>query len=261
MYVCEGKFHEFCRLDVFVKYFTDLHMKALKQSIFGCVCWRGSILLRATSHTRLRARDCLLQFKHSHWWKRRSRSKFATSHHARLRDERSIYIYKWMQDGGECKVYKDSYMASNGSCRMVTWTISKTHLLEVGSTQNRDTMALQTLTSVDVFYFYHVWEPTWIEIRWNGICLRARSYMASHYTWGSVTTLHDFGGVCWDGLWALSFGLLQFSQSRLFGPCVKWPLVMPRSTQQAARICTEGPCGLINNYHPSQHMVPQTGRK
>ena len=172
-----------------------------------------------------------------------------------------VYIYKWMQDGGECKVYKDSYMASNGSCRMVTWTISKTHLLEVGSTQNRDTMALQTLTSVDVFYFYHVWEPTWIEIRWNGICLRARSYMASHYTWGSVTTLHDFGGVCWDGLWALSFGLLQFSQSRLFGPCVKWPLVMPRSTQQAARICTEGPCGLINNSHPSQHMVPQTGRK
>ena len=28
-----------------------------------------------------------------------------------------------MQDG--CKVYMDSYMASNGSCFMVTWTISK----------------------------------------------------------------------------------------------------------------------------------------
>ena len=33
-----------------------------------------------------------------------------------------------MQDG--CKVYMDSYMALNGSCYMVTWTIFKNHLLE-----------------------------------------------------------------------------------------------------------------------------------
>ena len=37
-------------------------------------------LVRATSHTRVRARD-QLHFKHSRWWKRRSRSKFA-SHYA-----------------------------------------------------------------------------------------------------------------------------------------------------------------------------------
>jgi hypothetical protein len=42
----------------------------------------------------------------------------------RLRDQRSM----WMQDG--CKVYMDSYMASNGSCFMVTWTSFKNHLLE-----------------------------------------------------------------------------------------------------------------------------------
>jgi hypothetical protein len=35
-----------------------------------------------------------------------------------------------MQDG--CKVYMDSYMTSNGSCFMVTWTNFKNHLLEVG---------------------------------------------------------------------------------------------------------------------------------
>ena len=35
----------------------------------------------------------------------------------RLRDQRS----KWMQDG--CKVYTNSYMTSNGSCFMATWTI------------------------------------------------------------------------------------------------------------------------------------------
>jgi hypothetical protein len=44
-------------------------------------------------------------------------------------------------------------MALNGSCYMVTWTTSKNHLLEVGLTQNRETMVLQMLTTVDLFYF------------------------------------------------------------------------------------------------------------
>ena len=42
----------------------------------------------------------------------------------------------------ECKVYMDSYMASNGSCFMLTWIIFKNHLLEVGLPQNRETTAL-----------------------------------------------------------------------------------------------------------------------
>ena len=42
---------------------------------------------------------------------------------------------------------------------------------------------------------YHVWGPAWIEIHWNSIWLRTWSRMTSHYTWGSVSTLHDFGGV------------------------------------------------------------------
>ena len=40
-----------------------------------------------------------------------------------------------IQDG--CKVYMDSYMASNESCFMVTWTTFKNHFLEVGLTQTR----------------------------------------------------------------------------------------------------------------------------
>jgi hypothetical protein len=36
---------------------------------------------------------------------------------------------------------------------MVTWIIFKNHLLEVGLTQNHETMALQTLTTIDLFYF------------------------------------------------------------------------------------------------------------
>ena len=54
-----------------------------------------------------------------------------------LRDQRSMS----MQD--ECKAYMDFYMAPNGYCYLFSWTIFKNHLLEVGLTQNRETMALR----------------------------------------------------------------------------------------------------------------------
>jgi hypothetical protein len=62
-----------------------------------------------------------------------------------------------MQDG--CEVYMDSYMASHGSCFMVTWIVFKNHLLEVGLTQNQDTVTLRTFTNVDLFYFI-MWEDS-----------------------------------------------------------------------------------------------------
>jgi hypothetical protein len=85
----------------------------------------------------------------------------------------------------------DPYMASNGSCFMVTWTICKNQLWEVGLTQNWETMALRTLITVELFYFYHVWGPAWIEIHWNSIWLRVQSHMIftlllrvrDHITW------------------------------------------------------------------------------
>jgi hypothetical protein len=36
---------------------------------------------------------------------------------------------------------------------MVTWIFFKNHLLEVGLAQNRETMALRTLTTIDLFIF------------------------------------------------------------------------------------------------------------
>ena len=89
----------------------------------------------------------LLHFKHSYWWEKAEpvQVRFIL----RLRDQWS----EWMQDD-RCKVYTDSYMASNGSCFVVTWTIYKNHLLEVGLTQNHwETMTLRMLTIVDLFYF------------------------------------------------------------------------------------------------------------
>ena len=51
----------------------------------------------------------------------------------------------WMQDG--CKIYMDSYMASNGSCFMGFKTLN--HLMEVGLTQNWETMALLTFKTIE----------------------------------------------------------------------------------------------------------------
>jgi hypothetical protein len=65
-----------------------------------------------------------------------------------------------MQD--ECKVHMDSYMASTGSCFMVTWTIFNHHLVEAGPTQNREIMAqLQMLITIQLYppHTYWCWPP------------------------------------------------------------------------------------------------------
>jgi hypothetical protein len=57
------------------------------------------------------------------------------------------------------KAYVDSYLASNGSFFMVTWTNFKNHLLWVDLTPNREIMALIMLTTVDFFYFIMCEDP------------------------------------------------------------------------------------------------------
>ena len=161
--------------------------------------------LRATSHTR-DWEPVTICFKHSHWWKKAEPVQVHFT--LRSRDQRSM----WMQD--ECKVYMDSYMASNGSCFMVTWTILKNHLLEVDFNTNLGDPGTPNAHNRWFILFYHVWGPAWIKIHWNSIWLRARSHMTSHYTWGSVTTLHDFGGVLGRPLDTF-FWALTISWSRL----------------------------------------------
>jgi hypothetical protein len=107
----------------------------------------------------------------------------------RLRDQRSM----WMQDG--CKVYMDSYMASNGSCFMVNLDyFQKPPLGGRSNTKPEDHSTPNTHNHCFILV-YHVRGPAWIEIHWNSIWLRARSHMTSHYTWVFVTTLHDFRGL------------------------------------------------------------------
>ena len=67
-----------------------------------------------------------------------------------------------MQDG--CEVYMDFYMASNGSHFVDIWIVFKNHLLEVGLTQNQETMALRTFTIVELLYFIMWEDPARLEI-------------------------------------------------------------------------------------------------
>ena len=65
-------------------------------------------------------------------------------------------------------------------------------------------------------------KPAWIKIHWNSIWLRTWSHMASHYTCGSVTTLHDFGGVLGRPLDTF-FWALTISWSRLLARMWRGP--------------------------------------
>jgi hypothetical protein len=103
-----------------------------------------------------------------------------------------------------------SYMASHGSCFMLTWTIFKNYLLKVGLTQNRKTISLRTDYNCWFILFYHAWGPMWIEIHSNQRLVEGPCHIWLHTTledpWPHIMILE----VCWDGLWTLSFGLSQF---------------------------------------------------
>jgi hypothetical protein len=130
----------------------------------------------------------------------------------RLRDQHSM----WLQDG--CKVYMDAYMASNGSYFMVTWTIFKNHLLEVGLKQHRETMVRRTLTTVGLFYFIMCEDPhekKFVEIGFGWGLGHIWFHITLEDMWPYCMILE----VCWDGLWTLSFGPSQFHGHGSWFPC------------------------------------------
>ena len=65
---------------------------------------------------------------------------------------------------------------------MVNRIIFKNHLLEASLTQNWETMALRTLTTVELFYFNTSEDPREQKSIEISIRLRARSHMTSHDT-------------------------------------------------------------------------------
>jgi len=138
----------------------------------------------------------------------------------RLRDQRSMC----MQDG--CQVYMDSYMTSNGSCFMITWTVFKNHLLEARLTQNQVTMALRTLTTIDLVYFIMCEDP----------CGFIETFIEITFGWGpSHIWVHTTLEVPWPHRWCwrrfgTAFGhFVSGSHNfvvKALGLCMKWPLVL-----------------------------------
>ena len=124
---------------------------------------------------------------------------------------------KWLQDG--CRVYMDFCKTSNGSCFMVT--LFRNPPLGGRPNTKPGEHVIPNAHNRWFILYYHVWGLAWIEIHWNNIWLRTRSHMTSHYTWGTVTTLHDLGTAFEHFL----LGSHNFMVTAL-GSCVKWPLVV-----------------------------------
>ena len=156
-----------------------------------------------------------VHFKHSHWWKRRSRSKFTPQ-------------YAWGTNGVcDCKMdVKSTWIPTWHWMDHVLWllglfsnTISWRWVYHKTRTPWHSERSQPSLYSI-----YHVWGPAWIKIHWNSIWLRAQSHMASHYTWGPVTTLRDFEGVLRRPLdtfiWALAISWSRLLARVWIGPYV-----------------------------------------
>ena len=82
--------------------------------------------------------------------------------------------------------------------------------------------------------------PTLIKIHWNSIWLRVWSHMTLHYTWGFITTLHNFGSVLgrWPldtFLWALTISWSRFLAHVWSGPNLQSTmlLTMPKPLYSA----------------------------
>ena len=141
--------------------------------------------LMVTSHTKLRTPDHFNS--NTHWWKRWSRSKFATSHYAWGTNGVSM----WMQDG--CNVHM-------GFLHDIEWIefhghSDYFHKPPLGGRPNMKPQDDFTPNAHNHWFtlFHHGWGPAWMEIHWNIIWLSARWHMTSHHSWGPVTALHDIG--------------------------------------------------------------------
>ena len=160
--------------------------------------WTMDPHLRATSHTRLSAYDL---YTSSTLIGGKSRAG-PTSLHTTL----------WGINGVcECKM--DAKATWNPTWHQmdhvftVTWTIFKKPSLGGRPITKPGDYGTPNTHNCWFILFDHMWGPAEIKSHWNSIWLRAQSHMTSHYTWGSMTTLHDFGGVLGQHLdtffWAL----------------------------------------------------------
>ena len=111
---------------------------------------------------------------------------------------------------------------------------SKTTSWELGLSQNRVTMALRNLTTIDSLRFIMCEDPM-NRTRWNSISLRAQSYMTSHYTLGPWPHCMLLGCVSGQPLdtffWALTNSWSQLLARVWSGPYTFTSISLPVSDQ------------------------------
>ena len=142
----------------------------------------------------------------------------------------------------------DSYMALNGLCFIVTWTIFKNHLLEIGLTQHWETKALHMLTTIHLFYCIMCGDPRehkFIEIAlgWGAdhirlFTLHLRVRDRTTWFWRHVGTA--FGHFL--------LGSYNFMVMAL-GSCVKWPLEPPPPLPES------GAYSATHHEYPNKHIA------
>ena len=159
-----------------------------------------------------------LHFKHSRWWKG---GAGLSSRHTPLEGPTEYVNARWMS-------------SLRGFLHGIEWIVFHGHLdyfqkSPLGGRSNTKLRDHGTPNAHNRWFilFYHVWGPAWIEIHWKSIWLRAQSHMVSHYSWGSMTILHDFGGVLG---WPLDifFWALTVSWSWLLACVWSGPYVLHR---------------------------------
>ena len=104
------------------------------------------MVFRATSHTRLGARD---QYNSSTLVGGKGGAGPSSLHHTTLEGPTEYANARWMS-------------SLHGFLHGINWIVFHghlDHLLEVGLTQNQEAMALRTFTSVDLFYFIMYEDP------------------------------------------------------------------------------------------------------
>ena len=146
--------------------FNNYHVLSYKpeieySSLTGCCLPYTKIYITNTKghFTHKTESPSPLHFKHSHWWKRWSQSKFP-SHYGR----EATRVSECKMD---VKVHMDSYMALNRSCYMVNWNVFKKHLLEIILTQNWRCWHSERSQPL-IYSISSCARPAWINSYWNG---------------------------------------------------------------------------------------------
>ena len=163
--------------------------------------YKGTLSLRGGLHTRLRAHD-----------------HYTSSTLIGGKDgsgPNSLHTtYAWGTHGvSECKMdVKSTWICAWHQMDHVSWSLGlffNNHLLKVGLTQNREIMALWTLTTVDLSYFImceDLHESTFIEIAFGWGLSHIWLHTILEGPWPHYMILE----VPWDGLWTLFLGSHNF---------------------------------------------------